>query len=134
MLTISNQSDYGFLFLTYLQGKSEFVPLSELIENTKMPRRFLARISALLAKHGIVQSKEGKIGGYKLMRDLKTLSLYDYLKIFEKDVAMVKCVHDDFDCPYDEICRHRDMLSHKLQDVVVKQLKKITLNQLLGLH
>lgn len=130
MLTITNQSDYGFLFLSYLLGKKDYVPHSEVVEQTKLPKRFLARISATLVKHGILESKEGKLGGYKLARDLRSLSLYDYLKIFEKDVAVAKCVDRDFNCPYDAVCVHKSFLRHRLNNIVLHRLKKTKLSEL----
>lgn len=131
MLTISNQSDYGILFLEYLSNKKNYVPLSKLVEATKLPRRFLARISATLARKGIVKSKEGKVGGYKLAVNLKKISLYDYLKIFEKDVEMTKCTNENYDCPYDKFCAHKKLLSVQLNDIVVRELKKTKLSGIL---
>ncbi len=130
MLTITNQSDYGILLIEQLKDKKNYVPLSELTRVTKLPKRFLARIAANLAKHKIIESKEGKVGGYKLLANLKKISLYGYLKIFEKDVEMAKCVSKDFKCPYDDICLHKELLSHKLNRIVINELKRTKLSDL----
>ncbi|MBI2641355.1 Rrf2 family transcriptional regulator [Candidatus Roizmanbacteria bacterium] len=132
MLTITNQSDYGILFLSYLLDKKYYVPLSELIKNTNLPKRFIARISAALAKHNIVKSKEGKFGGYQLTADLKKISLFEYLRIFEHDIALTKCVDASFNCPYDSICLHKNYLRHKLNRIVVKELKKTYLSEVVN--
>lgn len=131
MLTISNQSDYGILFIEFLKNKKKYASLSELVEETGLPKRFLARISATLAKKGIVESKEGKEGGYKLATGLNKITLYDYLRIFEKDVEMTKCSDKNYDCPYDKICSHKKLLSGKLNNIVIRELKKTKLSEII---
>jgi len=131
MLTISNQSDYGILLITSLVGKKDYIPLSELLEKTKLPKRYLARIASVLSKNKIIKSKEGKIGGYKLVADLDKVTLFDYLKIFESDFHLSKCNDKDFDCQFRNICKHRTFLKDKLDQIIYTQLKKISLNQLL---
>lgn len=130
MLTITNQSDYGFLFLSFLLDKERYVSISELAGKLKLPRRFLAKICATLVKRGIVKSKEGKVGGYKLAVDLNRISLYEYLSIFEKDVAITKCAWDSFECPYDSVCMHKSFLRNKLNVIVVSELKKTKLRDI----
>lgn len=130
MLTITNQSDYGFLFLSFLLNKKSYVSISELTEQLGLPRRFLAKICAALVKKGIVVSKEGKVGGYKLTADLKKISLYEYLLIFEKDIAITKCAHADFECPYDTVCLHKSFLRNKLNTIVISELRKTSLRDI----
>ena len=127
MLTITKQSDYAILFISKLREQKDFVSLTEFIKETKLPQRFLARIAAELVKNKIVISKEGKEGGYKLIADLKKFSLYDFLKIFEKDVAFCKCSDDDYCCDYQKICHHHNFLKNKLNLIVVQALKKYSL-------
>jgi Rrf2 family protein len=131
MLNISKQSDYGMLFISYLLHKKDFVPLSELIEKTKLPKRFLARIAAQLVKNKIVESKEGKVGGYKLARKFNEVNLYDYLKIFEGDLSFVDCCTSNCYCPWETICQQKSFLKNKLNKNVAYQLKKWKLVDLL---
>jgi len=131
MLTITKQSDYAILFLSNLVGKKEYIPLSELIEKTKLPQRFLARIAAELVKNKIVESREGKIGGYKIVTDLKKISLYNFLNIFEKDISFCKCCDAEYSCDYEGICHHHSFLKSKLNKVISKELKRYSLADLL---
>lgn len=125
MLNITKQSDYAMLFVTYLNGKKDrYVPLSELIKETKMPQRFLARIAAELVKKQIVVSREGKVGGYKLTDKTFDTSLYDFLSIFEGDPSFVNCSKPNYRCPWDYICVHKSFLRHSLHDLISQELKK----------
>ncbi|MDO9028264.1 MAG: Rrf2 family transcriptional regulator, partial [Candidatus Roizmanbacteria bacterium] len=98
MLTITKQSDYGLILISYVYKKNRLVKLSELIEETKLPKRFLARIASQLAKESLLISKEGKTGGYLISPKLKKVSLYDYLSIFENDIAICNCFDESYQC------------------------------------
>ncbi len=132
MLTITKQSDYGLIMIAYIYKKNRLVKLSELIKKTKLPQRFLARIAAELAKEKLLISKEGKSVGYLISAKIKNVSLYDYLKIFEKDVLISNCINKEFDCKFEKICNHKDFIKKRLNAVLVKELKKIKLFQLIN--
>ncbi|MBI5127659.1 Rrf2 family transcriptional regulator [Candidatus Roizmanbacteria bacterium] len=130
MLSITSQSDYGIMLISYLRGKKDFIPLSQLLNQLDLPKRFLARIAALLVKAGILESREGKVGGYRLTKKAKNLNLYDYLKVFEGELAFVKCQDPDYDCPRQGYCMHKDFFKHSLTNVLSKELKKHKLLQI----
>lgn len=131
MLNISKQSDYGLLFLSYLNNKKDYISLSELIAATKLPKRFLARIAASLSKAGIVESKEGKTGGYKLIKKANQINLYDFLKIFEGKLSFVNCSNHHYHCRWEHICYQKTFLREKLNRAVINELKKWSLEDLL---
>ena len=132
MLAITKQSDYGLILLSSAYKRKGLIKLSELISETNLPQRFLARIAAELVKKGLLISKEGKSGGYLISAKIKTISLYDYLKIFENNVIVSSCVDENFDCKFDKICNHKDFIKQRLNVVLTKELKKIKLLQLIG--
>ncbi|MFN4212777.1 MAG: RrF2 family transcriptional regulator [Microgenomates group bacterium] len=130
MLTITNQSDYGIIFISYLIGKKSYIPLSQMVEETKLPGRFLARIAASLVKNKIVESREGKIGGYKLTKKIEKMTLYDYLKIFEGDLTFIKCMDKKYNCPWEKQCYHKNFFQHNLYKIIVSSLKQFKLKDL----
>jgi len=131
MLTLNKQSDYGLIILNKLAKEKKIVPLSRLVEETKLPPRFLARIAAVLVKKKLLISREGREGGYILSSQIDTLSLYDYLSIFEKNLTFIKCLTTKKKCKYDAVCCHKSNIKTKLNDIVLNQLKKITLQEIL---
>ncbi len=130
MLTISNQSDYGILFISSLINQNGYVPLSQIVKRMRFPARFLARIAAQLVKNKIVISREGKAGGYKLTKKIETMSLYDYLKIFEGDLRFSKCNNLKYQCRWEKMCRHKSFFQHHLRKVVISSLKQFKLKDL----
>lgn len=131
MLNITKQSDYGLILISFIYKKNGLVKLSELIKETKLPQRFLARIAAELVKNGLLISKEGKSGGYLITQKIKSISLYDYLIIFENNVIVSSCVDQNFDCKFEKICNHKDFIKKRLNVVLTKELKKIKLLELI---
>lgn len=131
MLAITKQSDYGLILISFIYRKNKQVKLSELIEETKLPKRFLARIAAELAKEGLLKSKEGKSGGYVISPKVKKMTLYDYLKIFESDVVVCGCFDESYQCKFEDFCHHKSYIKKNLNVVLTNELKKVKLLQLI---
>jgi len=130
MLKLSKKSDYGLLIISKLLNKEEFVSLSKLVKHTKLPLRFLARISSVLAHNGILMSREGRVGGYKLGKNFSHLSVYDYLFVVENNLYMTGCQESSGKCKFENICMHKDAVKCKLQRVILDDLKKVKLSEL----
>lgn len=127
MFTLSSKPDYALLLISQLLDKSEYIPLSQLVKNTKLPKRFIARIASDLVKNGILKSREGKIGGYKLMKQLNKINLFDFLKIFEPEFHLVKCQDPKYKCEFIDMCNHNTPLKIKLTGIISKELTNWTL-------
>lgn len=131
MLKLSKKSDYGLLIISKLLHTDEFVSLSKLVEHTKLPLRFLARISAVLARNGVLMSREGRVGGYKLGKRYPLLTVFDFLSIFENHLNMTGCQEPGAaKCRFDAICKHKDPIRTKLHAVILRDLKKVQLSEL----
>lgn len=132
MFAMNNKSDYGLLLISRLKQRNEYTSLSRLVDETRLPPRFIARIAAELVKAGILASKEGKVGGYKIAKDLHEVSLSEYLGYFEDRVELVKCVDGHYECRFSPICRHGAFFKTKLNTIVQAELRKWTLADFIG--
>lgn len=130
MLKLSKKSDYGLLIVSKLLNTDEYVSLSKLVEHTKLPLRFLARISAELAHNGVLMSREGRVGGYKLGKRFPQFSVFDFLSIFERNLIMTGCQKEKGKCAFEDICKHKDAVRCKLYKVILEDLKKVKLSDL----
>jgi len=130
MLKLSKKSDYGLLIISKLLGSDEFISLSKLVEHTKLPLRFLARISAILAHNGVLASREGRVGGYKIGKRFSQMTVFDFLSIFETDMVMTGCQCDGKKCKFEPICKHKGPVQKKLHVVILKDLQQIQLSEL----
>lgn len=130
MLKLSKKSDYGLLIISKLLHTEEYVSLSKLVEHTKLPLRFLARISAVLARNGVLMSREGRVGGYKLGKQFSVLTAFDFLSIFENNLNMTGCQSPNGKCKFEDICKHKDAVRSKLHAVILRDLKRVQLSEL----
>lgn len=135
MLTVNKKSDYGLSIISKLAAQhGEYVPLSKLVEKTFLPQRFVARIAADLVRNGILESKEGKIGGYKLIKKLEEVSLYDYLKIFNDEISTVQFKQNNTKVDQPQMCVHNTFFSLKLSKILIKELSQWTLADFIKHH
>lgn len=130
MFTIGSQSDYGLIILSSLMKKNAYVSLTNVVKETDLPQRFLARIAGKLVSHGLLTSLEGRGGGYKVTDKVKNMSLYSYLKVFEKNLNVCKCCRPTYQCHFQPVCRHGSFFQNTLTGILSDQLKKIKLVQI----
>lgn len=124
MLKISRELDLALLLMSELQLKKS-LSLSEWAEEKKLPYRFLSKIAGKLKKAGLIESREGREGGYWLT---KKITVGEVIKAIEGDKGSVACLRGE-KCQAIKFCRQRKILV-KLNQAIEEQLGKISLEQL----
>jgi Rrf2 family protein len=91
---ISKKAKYGLkalLMLAQVHGE-EPVLIVDIAERERIPKKFLELILLELKRHGLVQSKKGKGGGYFLARNPGSITLGDVIRFLDGPIALVPCV------------------------------------------
>jgi Rrf2 family protein len=83
------------LGLDYLEDDS-VVRIQEVSKRQNIPKRFLEQILNDLKSGGIVESKRGVAGGYRLKRPPDQISLAEVIRHIEGPLAPVSCVSERF--------------------------------------
>lgn len=130
MIYLKKETEYALIMLSYLVDRDKLVSISEVVEATGMPRRFLARVAARLVKEEILDSIEGRGGGYSMTAKFDKISLYDLLKIFQPENLKFDCKASERGCDFSRICRHKKFFTGKLTKSLRKQYKKIKLKEI----
>ncbi len=95
MITISKKVEYSIVFLSFLsKNKDKNVSLTQAAKKLFLPYRFLGQLATSLKIGGIIESREGKSGGYQLAEGWDKRSLYDLLEALGENKAMVTCLGD----------------------------------------
>jgi Rrf2 family protein len=91
---LSRKSKYGLKALLVLaqKGGTEPVLISELADRDAIPKKFLEAILLELKRHGVVQSKKGKGGGYFLRRKPAEITFGEVIRVLDGPLAAVPCV------------------------------------------
>ena len=127
MFTFTKKADYGLAFLTVLskKGKGGRVDLKE-ISSLGMPRAFVAKIASSLVEAGIINSKEGKRGGYSLNYEPREIMVKEALEAVEGEVEVAACGA----CPASDECGQRGFMDRLTGDIN-RVLERYTLADLI---
>jgi Rrf2 family protein len=91
---LSKKSKYGLKALLVLAdeiGRGS-VQSSELAQRQRLPKKFLEAILLELKRHGLVQSKKGRAGGYVLSRKPGDITIGQIIRALDGPLALVPCV------------------------------------------
>lgn len=107
------------------KGRGGRVSLKDLSE-LGMPRAFMGKIAGSLVEAGILNSKEGKGGGFSLNYDPGEVQIKEALEAIEGEVEPVSCKS----CPMTGGCGQQGFMD-RLTDEIVELLEKYTLEDLI---
>lgn len=98
-----------------------------------IPKRFLEQILNDLKAAGVLESKRGIAGGYRLRRPPDQVTLAEIIRHIEGPLAPVGCVSEKFyercSCPSEEKCGIRSIM-REVREAIVKVLETVTVAQL----
>jgi len=91
---LSKKSKYGLRAMLALAQDAGRGPVqaSELAEKQRLPRKFLEAILLDLKRHGLVDSKKGRGGGYALSRKPGDITVGQIIRVLEGPLALTPCV------------------------------------------
>lgn len=130
MIAISKKVEYSIILIGHLaKNNGETISLMDVSKKLILPYRFLGQLALALKDAGIVDSKEGKSGGYSLSQGWSKKSLYDLLEALDENKHMVKCLNHGEICARESKCTMRK-LWNKLETGLEKELKLIKLTEI----
>jgi Rrf2 family protein len=91
---LSKKSKYGLKALLVLGREAGRGPVlvSDIAQREAIPLKFLEAILLELKRHGIVESKKGKGGGYFLRRRPADITFGEVIRVLDGPLAAVSCV------------------------------------------
>jgi Rrf2 family protein len=78
------------------QGQNEFLSTTVISEMLNIPRPTLVKILQQLSAAGMIQTKEGKHGGIRLMQDPAEITILDIFEAIEKGKPLFQTSFDIF--------------------------------------
>ncbi|MEY2407990.1 MAG: hypothetical protein QOF48_660 [Verrucomicrobiota bacterium] len=109
------------------------VRIQNISDRQHIPKRFLEQILNDLKTAGIVESKRGIAGGYRLRKSPDHITLAEVIRYIEGPLAPVSCVSERYyekcSCPDEKKCGIRSVMQ-EVRDAIVKILEGVTLAQL----
>lgn len=134
---LSHKAKYAFKALLYLaqQEQNKVCRTIEIAEGANIPKKFLEQILLDLKRGHFVGSKQGKFGGYYLLKSKDKISLAEIHRLFDGAIALLPCASLNFyeacsDCPDEEKCFLRCGLI-VIRDETLKVMQNITIASLI---
>lgn len=111
-MMVSAKGRYALrIFIDLAQNQGDgFVALSEVSKRQDVSLKYLETIVATLVRGGLLRSQRGMLGGYRLARDAKDISIYEIFNITEGSLSPVACINcgESF-CNRADICMTKKM-------------------------
>ncbi len=134
-MKLSLRGEYALralLVLALHYGKT-VIRIQEISKEQNLPKRFLEQILNDLKSAGLVQSRRGVAGGYRLARRPEEITLATVVRHVEGALAPISCVSERFyekcSCPDEARCAIRDVMK-EVREAVVKIAERVTLADL----
>ena len=135
MLKINRQTDYAARVILALAKHGEGARLSsaEIQREMLIPKAFMTRIVAQLAREGLVNTFPGRDGGLMLPRPASQITLKDVVEAFEGPILLSECmqVKGEDDCPFQSNCPVRSKWG-RVQAAMMREMASISFEDLVN--
>jgi Rrf2 family protein len=133
MLKINRQTDYAVRVVLALAKLGQGVRRSsaDIQQEMLIPRAFMSRIVAQLARDGLVNTYPGREGGLSLPRPASQITLRDVVEAFEGPILLSAClqVKGEDDCPFQSSCPVRSKWG-RVQVAMMREMASISFEDL----
>lgn len=103
MVRIKKEMDYALRALATLAGSESVLSVGALVKRTGIPADFLRKIMQQMNHAGLVSSRQGPFGGYRLRGKPQEISFAEVMNALG-GVAVSPCCTDDQDCTLTPTC------------------------------
>ena len=134
-MKLSLRGEYALraLLVLGLKYDDSVVRIQVISEMQNIPKRFLEQILNDLKSAGIVESRRGVAGGYRLSKAPEQISLATVIRHIEGPLAPVACVSEKFysrcSCPNEALCGIRSVMKD-VREAIVKILENVSIAEL----
>jgi Rrf2 family protein len=134
-MKLSLRGEYALRALLVLGLKygDAVVRIQTISQDQNIPKRFLEQILNDLKSAGIVQSRRGVAGGYRLAKPPEEITLAAVVRHIEGALAPVSCVSERFyekcSCPDESRCAIRSAMK-EIREAVVEVAERVTIAEL----
>ncbi|MBM3975795.1 MAG: Rrf2 family transcriptional regulator [Planctomycetes bacterium] len=123
MRQLRQSSEYAIRALTYLalRASSDFVVTERIARELGLPQHYLAKLLKPFVDRGVLLSRRGRLGGFRMNRAPEQLTLQEIVAVHEPPTALRACMlgpqcpGPPDECPLHELNRR---LAHDLEAVL----------------
>ncbi len=129
MAIITRETDYAVRALARLAREGDWLAVSQIAEQEDVPEHFLRKIMQRLNEAGMVASRQGPFGGYRLAVPSEGITVLEILEAIQGPLVMNACFEDPDICDRVEFCPVRKRLA-ELQIELNARLSELSLTSI----
>lgn len=121
-MIITKETEYAARMLRSLLrlGEGEIKNIRIISDEQAVPRQFAYKISKKMERAGFIKIVHGAHGGCRIDRDLRDITMMEFIRTMDKENMTSYCLHGQTDCLYREQageCSIRDSLCYIQRDL-----------------
>ncbi|MBK1735727.1 hypothetical protein CKO15_10630 [Halorhodospira abdelmalekii] len=129
-MELTYHTDYALRVLIYAGAQSERrVTMREIAQAYNISQEHLRKVVHRLARHGYLQTTQGRSGGLQLAREPTTIRVGEVVRLMEESLELIHCERGP--CPLCGRCSLKRALN-SARDQFLNHLDGITLEELLA--
>jgi len=92
MLKLTRKLEYALIALRHMQDKGDtFISAKEIAETYLIPKELLSKTLQQMARLNYIKAAQGPRGGYRIRKDLKKISMTQFMEDLEGPIGIVDC-------------------------------------------
>jgi len=131
-MQLTKKASYGVIAVLELARTRDGTPTSAaaIADQYSLPSSFVEKILHELRRAGLVDSKQGRSGGYFLARDASSISIRQVLEALDESIDLVGCIGSPSACQITGVCPTKGAW-HRINDRIRSLLDDLRLQDLL---
>lgn len=92
-------TDYAIRIIGYLaQHRNQLMNANEMAEQLGITYQYFFKVAMRLKEAGLIESEQGRHGGYRLAKEAGDITLYDIVETMEGIICINRCLESDGYC------------------------------------
>lgn len=130
-MLVTREIDYAMRVIRALDGQEGLGTAAGVAERERMQKAVTLKILKRLTAAGVVESRRGTAGGYRLKQSPSQLTLYDLFRVFGREPLLNRCQEAGYRCENypdggcgtcRELCRIQGILDSELRRTPLSEL------------
>ena len=131
-MNFSKTTSYSLNILSYMAlNEDENLSAKYLHEKLSIPYPYLRQVLTNLSRHGFIQSRRGRSGGFSFNRPIVSISIADIIEATNGMETMNNCILGFKKCPFDKQCSMHNVWEITRNNIL-KVLKETSLADISG--
>ncbi|MDA3905775.1 MAG: Rrf2 family transcriptional regulator [Bacteroidales bacterium] len=123
-MNFSKTTEYALRILSFMViDEKRLYTAKDIFESLNIPFRYLRKLLIILSKSELIDSIQGKNGGYRISKNLNDISLMDIVRAVGEDPISNHCFFGFDNCAFEKKCA-----MHEKWDSVRKTITTVLSN------